>query len=381
MEDACGVEVDGPLRAPAPADLLRRVDREPRAARLHAPRARLPRLRERRSRWPRDHREVVERGLRIEEDRQRADRARRRARDPPGQRPRRRLLPGAGARAELAALRERARAGARGRPSRRCAGRPPSTFPELERDYELVALRSTRRRVPDRPRPHRLEPRPRHRRRGEFDDALRRGARRRTPTRCTRGCASAAPTWPGRWPASSSTSSASRRSPREAASEAGLGDGCRNPFRSIVVRAVEILYAFDEALRLIDAYERPDAPGGRVRAAGRRSATACTEAPRGLLYHRYEIDDDRARSSRRGSCRRPRRTRRSIEEDLRELRRRPHRPARRRAALPLRAGDPQLRPVHLLRDPLPRPQGGTRMTLRCAFCGHRPAKAHRNPVR
>jgi len=75
----------------------------------------------------------------------------------------------------------------------------------------------------------------------------------------------------------------------EAASEAGLGDGCRNPFRSIVVRAVEVLYAFDEALRLIDAYERPDAPavGWEPRAA---VGHGVSEAPRGLLYHRYEID-------------------------------------------------------------------------------------------
>jgi coenzyme F420-reducing hydrogenase alpha subunit len=75
----------------------------------------------------------------------------------------------------------------------------------------------------------------------------------------------------------------------EAAAEAGIGDGCRNPFRSIVVRAVEILYAFDEALRLIDAYERPDAPAVEWES---RAAVGhgVSEAPRGLLYHRYEID-------------------------------------------------------------------------------------------
>ena len=53
----------------------------------------------------------------------------------------------------------------------------------------------------------------------------------------------------------------------EAAKEAGLGPTCRNPYRSIVVRAVEILYAVDEALNIIEAYEEPDAPSGRVRAA------------------------------------------------------------------------------------------------------------------
>ena len=78
---------------------------------------------------------------------------------------------------------------------------------------------------------------------------------------------------------------------RDAATEAGIGDGCRNPFRSIIVRAVEILYAFDEALRLLDGYEPPDPPAilGEPRAA---VGHGVTEAPRGLLYHRYEIADD-----------------------------------------------------------------------------------------
>jgi coenzyme F420-reducing hydrogenase alpha subunit len=84
---------------------------------------------------------------------------------------------------------------------------------------------------------------------------------------------------------------AARLSPlaREAAREAGLGDVCRNPFRSIVVRAVEVLWACDEALRIIESYEPPPAPAVPVvpRAA---VGHAATEAPRGLLYHRYRLD-------------------------------------------------------------------------------------------
>jgi sulfhydrogenase subunit alpha len=78
---------------------------------------------------------------------------------------------------------------------------------------------------------------------------------------------------------------------REAADEAGLEPVCRNPFRSIVVRAVEILYALDEALRLIEAYEPPDPPGVEVLP---RAGTGhgWTEAPRGMLWHRYAIDDE-----------------------------------------------------------------------------------------
>jgi len=76
---------------------------------------------------------------------------------------------------------------------------------------------------------------------------------------------------------------------QEAARGAGLGPVCTNPYRSIVVRAVETLYACDEALRLIEGYEEPPRPAVPLEPrAG--SGYACTEAPRGLLYHRYGID-------------------------------------------------------------------------------------------
>ena len=76
---------------------------------------------------------------------------------------------------------------------------------------------------------------------------------------------------------------------QEAARAAGLGPRCGNPFKSIIVRAVEVLHACDEALRIIDAYEAPEQSAMDVRP---RSATGygCTEAPRGILYHRYRID-------------------------------------------------------------------------------------------
>ncbi len=77
---------------------------------------------------------------------------------------------------------------------------------------------------------------------------------------------------------------------REAAQAAGLSSACINPFKSIIVRAIETLYAFDEAIRLIDAYEMPESAA--VAVAG-RAATGygCTEAPRGICYHRYKIDE------------------------------------------------------------------------------------------
>jgi sulfhydrogenase subunit alpha len=77
---------------------------------------------------------------------------------------------------------------------------------------------------------------------------------------------------------------------QEAAREAGLAPVCRNPFQSIIVRSVEILYAAEEALRLIEAYERPDPPAVSLEPrAG--VGYGCTEAPRGILYHRYRIND------------------------------------------------------------------------------------------
>ena len=78
---------------------------------------------------------------------------------------------------------------------------------------------------------------------------------------------------------------------QETARAAGLGPVCRNPYRSITVRAVEVLYACDEALRIIAAYDEPDAPAVPVepRAAVGYGAT---EAPRGLLYHRYRLAPD-----------------------------------------------------------------------------------------
>jgi coenzyme F420-reducing hydrogenase alpha subunit len=78
---------------------------------------------------------------------------------------------------------------------------------------------------------------------------------------------------------------------RDAAKAAGIGPTCRNPFKSIVVRGVETVFAIHEALRIVTTYEPPDAPAVDVTpAAG--SGHGCTEAPRGILYHRYRVDQE-----------------------------------------------------------------------------------------
>jgi sulfhydrogenase subunit alpha len=63
-----------------------------------------------------------------------------------------------------------------------------------------------------------------------------------------------------------------------------------NPYRSIVARAVELVDACAEALDIVDAYEPPDA-AATPWPAGPASAVWATEAPRGLIFHAYELDD------------------------------------------------------------------------------------------
>jgi coenzyme F420-reducing hydrogenase alpha subunit len=77
---------------------------------------------------------------------------------------------------------------------------------------------------------------------------------------------------------------------QEAALQVKLQPPVKNPFRSIMVRAVELVFACAEALRVIAEYEPPAAP--RVEAPQRAgTGQAITEAPRGILYHRYALDD------------------------------------------------------------------------------------------
>jgi sulfhydrogenase subunit alpha len=77
---------------------------------------------------------------------------------------------------------------------------------------------------------------------------------------------------------------------QESARAAGLGSVCRNPFQSIIVRSVEMVYACDEALRIIGKFETPEQPAVEIEPRV-GIGYGCTEAPRGILYHRYRIDD------------------------------------------------------------------------------------------
>jgi sulfhydrogenase subunit alpha len=104
---------------------------------------------------------------------------------------------------------------------------------------------------------------------------------------------------------------------REAADAAGLGEVCRNPFRSIVVRAVELVHAVEESIRIIERYEPPPAPAVAV-PPGPGVGYGATEAPRGTLFHRYELAPDGTITSAR-IVPPTSQNQASVEDDLRRL--------------------------------------------------------------
>ena len=77
---------------------------------------------------------------------------------------------------------------------------------------------------------------------------------------------------------------------RDAASRAGLGRVERNPFKSIIVRSVEMVHAAATLKELTASY-RPPVPPFREAPMRAGEGHGASEAPRGLLYHRYRIDD------------------------------------------------------------------------------------------
>ena len=363
VEDACGVTVGEPIRAAAAA-LLRRVDREPRAARVHAARARLPRLRERDrhgERPPRDRRARFAH----QEGGQRDHQAHRRPRGAPDQRAPGRLLAGPRAR-ELrgSPTSSRRRASSRwtpfaGRRARLPGARgglrvrrplPPDDYP-LERG-RLASSRGLDI-APHEYEQHFVEEQVPH------SNALHSRLRERGSYLVG--------------PLARYALNSSKLSPlaREAAADAGLPEVCRNPFQSIVVRAVEILYALDEALRIIDGYEEPDGPASRCRraplpaSAGPRRRAGCSgTATRSTIRGRSSTRDRAAHLAEPARDRAGPARARAAQPGL----------DRRAAAPALRAGDPQLRPLHLVRHPLPLARGGSRLTPRGRGRGQRVAR-------
>lgn len=77
---------------------------------------------------------------------------------------------------------------------------------------------------------------------------------------------------------------------KAAVKEAGISLPITNNQMSIIARSVELSYAFYEAIRIIKDYEGHEAPFiDFAQTAG--EAVWITEAPRGILLHKYELDD------------------------------------------------------------------------------------------
>lgn len=76
---------------------------------------------------------------------------------------------------------------------------------------------------------------------------------------------------------------------RRLAEEIGLEHPCVNPWRSIIARGIELVHAYAEALSILRSYQpfRPSRIPYQHRAG---EGCAATEAPRGLIYHRYRVD-------------------------------------------------------------------------------------------
>ncbi|MBI4815638.1 MAG: Ni/Fe hydrogenase subunit alpha [Deltaproteobacteria bacterium] len=133
---------------------------------------------------------------------------------------------------------------------------------------------------------------------------------------------------------------------KEAAAKAGLGAREPNPFRSLLVRAVETVHALDQAIGLITSYDAKPGQEPKLvdpRGSGVRIGCGASEAPRGLLWHRYEIDRD-------GKIQKAKivpptsQNQLAIEEDLwsvaRQLSELPEEEARRLAESTIRSYDP-----------------------------------------
>lgn len=77
---------------------------------------------------------------------------------------------------------------------------------------------------------------------------------------------------------------------RRIARERNFSPPCHNPFKSIIARALETLYACHEALRIIESYRRLPTPSVQPKIRSGEGAWF-TEAPRGVLFHSYQLDN------------------------------------------------------------------------------------------
>lgn len=104
---------------------------------------------------------------------------------------------------------------------------------------------------------------------------------------------------------------------RSLADEVGIDWPCHNPYQAIVARGLEVIHAYEEALSILRDYQPVRPP--RVRYEYRAGeGSAATEAPRGLLYHRYAVDEG-GRMTAALIVPPTSQNQRQIEDDLRQL--------------------------------------------------------------
>jgi coenzyme F420-reducing hydrogenase alpha subunit len=73
--------------------------------------------------------------------------------------------------------------------------------------------------------------------------------------------------------------------------ESGIQLPLKNPYKSLIARGIELVQAYEEAIQLIKAYN-PSGPSHIEFKLKAGEGAGATEAPRGLLYHRYQIDEN-----------------------------------------------------------------------------------------
>lgn len=78
---------------------------------------------------------------------------------------------------------------------------------------------------------------------------------------------------------------------RKTAEETAFTVPCLNPFKAIIARGLEVIHAYEEALQILRDYKSfrpPRADYDYCEAEG----VAATEAPRGLIFHRFAVNTD-----------------------------------------------------------------------------------------
>lgn len=76
---------------------------------------------------------------------------------------------------------------------------------------------------------------------------------------------------------------------KNALQEFGIRLPVKNPYKSLIARSIELVHFYEEAIQLIKEY-KPSGPARLELKLKAGEGSGATEAPRGLLYHRYKID-------------------------------------------------------------------------------------------